>query len=95
MQCFLFKTKQNVIRTGPISADLIFDGEDIELLELKIDGNFVNNDHYEILSSDQLRIDSNALPNSNAFVVETKVRINPEKNLQLITLPILNISLQS
>ncbi len=61
--------------------DLSLNGESLELIEIKIDG--------QILEQSEYQLSENALilhPTKDVFTVETTVRIYPEKNTQLMGL---------
>jgi aminopeptidase N len=60
-------------------GDLVLDGEELELLEIRLDGATLAPESYT-LGDEKLRI---AGPLPEAFILETKVRIEPDQNTQL------------
>eukprot|EP01038_Epipyxis_sp_PR26KG_P014745 gene14745-19820_t len=78
-------SKSTVIpRTQPTTENLELDGEELELVEVKVNGNVLTlNKDYSTLS-EKLIIFSSSLPTTQAsFELETTVNIKPDKNLAL------------
>ncbi len=66
-------------QSTPNAAPLTLDGEDLELISLKVDGVNLTQDKYEV-GSQQLRID---MPAGMRFLLEIKNKIYPSKNKSL------------
>lgn len=77
----LVTTTSNISRSSTSSgADLVLDGEELDLLELLIDNIVVPKDKYSYVK-DKLIIAADVT--SSSFVLTTKVKLHPEKNLAL------------
>lgn len=65
-------------------ADLILDGEDLDLLQIKIAGTVITAEHYTY-EGGKLRIPSASFPvgAEDSFELETSVRLKPDQNLAL------------
>lgn len=65
-------------------ADLILDGEDLDLLQIKISGKVIPAELYTY-ESGKLRIPSASFPpnSEDTFELETSVRLKPDQNLAL------------
>eukprot|EP01036_Dinobryon_divergens_P038520 gene38520-50588_t len=74
-------SESKVLRKGPAHSDLILDGEELELLSVKVNGMALNSDKYEVTPT-TLKIFGTALP-SEDFDLELSVKISPVKNLAL------------
>jgi aminopeptidase N len=62
--------------------DLVLHGEDLELLEIKVNGQVLSENSYKV-DSQSLRIARSALPETASFTLESKVRVHPDKNFAL------------
>ena len=76
-------TSQMTRSISPASkgADLILDGEDLDLIDVKIGGVLIAPEIYKY-EDGKLRIPSSALP-SDVFELQTSVRLKPDQNLAL------------
>ena len=76
-------TSQMTRSISPASkgADLILDGEDLDLIDVKIAGVLIAPEIYKY-EDGKLRIPSTALP-SDIFELQTSVRLKPDQNLAL------------
>ncbi|MFZ4534787.1 aminopeptidase N [Propionivibrio sp.] len=70
----------NVMRNPAVSGDhaLVLDGADLETLSVKVDGQLLSADAYSLSAN---RLVLNDLPEN--FTLETRVRIQPDRNTQL------------
>eukprot|EP01031_Cornospumella_fuschlensis_P031382 gene31383-37932_t len=78
-------TRNLVVRGKEVTEDMILDGEELELVSVRIDGQSLNPLEYKY-SDDKLIIPFHAinrLSSSTNFILETVNRINPAKNLAL------------
>lgn len=77
-------TKSQIIRAQiSTHSDLILDGEDVNLLNVRVNGVLLSEDLYEKTSTN-LRIKYSTLSNlGDEFELETEVQIHPDKNLAL------------
>ena len=64
------------------NADLVLDGEDLDIISVKIAGASLAPTAYSY-EEGKLRIKSAALPSEGIFELETSVRVKPDKNLAL------------
>lgn len=66
--------------------DLVLDGEEVELLEIKLNDNLLTPDQYEV-AGDKLKVFGATIEtlihDATTFQLHTKVKINPTKNLAL------------
>ena len=78
-------TVQSITRSADAAADsdLVFDGEELDLVHIKVDGTVLTEDQYQVLPDDKLKILGSALPTAASFNIETQVKIRPAENLQL------------
>jgi hypothetical protein len=77
-------TKSQMTRSiSPASkdADLVLDGEDLDLIHVRVSGKTIAPELYKYADG-KLRIPSSVLPDS-AFELETAVRLRPDQNLAL------------
>ena len=71
------------ISPSSLGADLILDGEELDLMEVKVSGTIIPKEIYSY-EGGKLRIPSASLPStSSAFELETSVRLKPDQNLAL------------
>ena len=71
-------------------------GEDtLDLQNVRVDDRQLTEDEYSILPDGSLRISADTLPKNADFVIETTVRLQPEKNLALSGLYASNGTLSS
>lgn len=63
-------------------ADLVLDGEDLDLISVKIAGNALAESAYSYTDG-KLRIKGSVLPADPIFQLETVVRVKPDQNLAL------------
>ena len=78
-------TTKNAIKRSSIAVeDLVFNGEDtLDLVDIKVNDKQLTSDEYIILPDGDLQISANALPKGTDFMVETTVKLQPNKNLAL------------
>lgn len=76
-------TSQMTRSVSPASkgADLVLDGEDLDLMQVKISGVVIAPELYKY-EDGKLRIPSSVIP-SDIFELETSVRLKPDQNLAL------------
>ena len=74
-------TKSIVIPQSTSAGDLVLNGEDIELLQVSVNGKILSPDSYTI-DKLALRINNDILP-KDQFELETKVKLHPDTNLTL------------
>ena len=78
-------TRSNITKRNDspfVSPDLTLDGEELELIFIKIDGEPVPVDQYKV-NDNKLSISGSYISSLPSFELETQVRLNPEKNLAL------------
>jgi aminopeptidase N len=70
--------------THTTGADLLLDGEELELLELSVNGRVLESHEY-LYKGDVLRIFGASFPSdgTSSFELRSKVRVQPDKNLAL------------
>jgi aminopeptidase N len=69
--------------TGTVASDLILDGEELNLVSIKIAGKTLGDEEFSYADG-KLTIFAKSLPQSSGdFEVETTVKLNPDKNLAL------------
>lgn len=64
------------------SPDFVLDGEELDLVYVKINGEIVPADHYKVNES-TLSLYGSYISMLSNFQLETQVRLNPEKNVAL------------
>ena len=78
-------TVQSITRSADAAADsdLVFDGEELDLVHIKVDGTVLTEDQYQVQPDGKLKILGSALHTAASFNIEALVKIRPAENLQL------------